>query len=249
MSFSVGRVAELAGVSVRALHHYDEIGLLRPSERSPAGYRLYHAGDLERLQQILLYRELGFSLEETAAVLDPDSDSLVHLRRQHRLLTERIERLRRMRTAVEYEMEVRQVGISMTPEERFEVFGDFRPEDYEAEVEERWGGTDAYVESQRRVASYTKEDWLVVKAEAQGINRRLATLMQSGAAAASEEAMDAAGEHRRHITRWFYECSSEMHVGLGEMYVADPRFKASYEEISPGLAEYLRDAMKANAER
>ena len=249
MSFSVGRVAELAGVSVRALHHYDEIGLLRPSERSPAGYRLYHAGDLERLQQILLYRELGFSLEETAAVLDPDSDSLVHLRRQHRLLTERIERLRRMRTAVEYEMEVRQVGISMTPEERFEVFGDFCPEDYEAEVEERWGGTDAYVESQRRVASYTKEDWLVVKAEAQGINRRLATLMQSGAAAASEEAMDAAEEHRRHITRWFYECSSEMHVGLGEMYVADPRFKASYEEISPGLAEYLRDAMKANAER
>ena len=249
MSFSVGRVAELAGVSVRALHHYDEIGLLRPSERSPAGYRLYHAGDLERLQQILLYRELGFSLEETAAVLDPDSDSLVHLRRQHRLLTERIERLRRMRTAVEYEMEVRQVGISMTPEERFEVFGDFCPEDYEAEVEERWGGTDAYVESQRRVASYTKEDWLVVKAEAQGINRRLATLMQSGAPAASEEAMVGAGEHRRHITRWFYECSSEMHVGLGEMYVADPRFKASYEEISPGLAEYLRDAMKANAER
>jgi DNA-binding transcriptional MerR regulator len=247
--FSVGRVAELAGVSVRALHHYDEIGLLRPSERSPAGYRLYHAQDLERLQQILLYRELGFSLEEIETVLDPDSDSLVHLRRQHRLLTERIERLRRMRTAVEYEMEVRQVGISLTPEERFEVFGDFRPEDYEAEAEERWGGTDAYVESQRRAASHTKEDWLRVKAEAQDINRRLAYLMKSGAAATSEEAMDAAEEHRRHITRWFYECGPEMHVGLGEMYVADSRFKASYEAISPGLAEYLRDAMKANAER
>ena len=101
MSYSVGRVAEIAGVSVRTLHHYDDIGLLRPDKRSPGGYRLYKASDLERLRQILLYRELGFSLEETAVILDdPRADPVVHLRRQHKLLTERIERLRRMSAAV-----------------------------------------------------------------------------------------------------------------------------------------------------
>jgi DNA-binding transcriptional MerR regulator len=249
VSFPVGRVAELAGVSVRTLHHYDDIGLLRPGERSPAGYRLYQDGDLERLRQIMLYRELGFSLEEIAAILDPESDPMVHLRRQHRLLTERIERLRRMTAAVEYEMEARQVDISMTPEERFEVFGDFRPEDYEAEAEERWGETDAYQESQRRVSSYTKQDWVTIKTEGKAIDERLAELLSSGAAAESEAAMDAAEQHRRHITRWFYDCTSEMHVRLAEMYVADPRFKARYEAIAPGLAEFVRSAVNANAAR
>jgi MerR family transcriptional regulator, thiopeptide resistance regulator len=122
-------------------------------------------------------------------------------------LTERIELLRRMTAAVEYEMEARQVGISMTPEERFEVFGGFRPEDYEAEAEERWGKTDAYRESQRRVSSYTKRDWKRIKAEAEAIDERLADLLSSGAAADSEAAMDAAEQHRRHITRWFYDCA------------------------------------------
>jgi MerR family transcriptional regulator, thiopeptide resistance regulator len=249
VSYPVGRVAELAGVSVRTLHHYDEIGLLRPGDRSPAGYRLYRDGDLERLRQIMLYRELGFSLEEIAAILDPESDPLVHLRRQHRLLTERIERLQRMTTAVEYEMEARQVGISMTPEERLEVFGDFRPEYHEAEAEERWGETDAYRESQRRVSSYTKQDWTRIKAEAEAIDERLADLLSSGAAAESEAAMDAAEQHRRHITRWFYDCTSEIHVGLADLYVADPRFKTRYEAIAPGLAEFVRAAVTANAAR
>jgi MerR family transcriptional regulator, thiopeptide resistance regulator len=249
VSYPVGRAAELAGVSVRTLHHYDEIGLLRPLERSPAGYRLYRDGDLERLRQIVLYRELGFSLEEIAAILDPESDPLVHLRRQHRMLTERMERLRRMAAAVEYEMEARQVGISLTPEERFELFGDFRPEDYEAEAEERWGGSDAYRESQRRVSSYTKRDWRKIKSEAEAIDERLARLLSSGAAADSEAAMDAAEQHRLHITRWFYDCTSEIHVGLAEMYVADPRFKSRYEAIAPGLAEFVRAAVNANAAR
>ena len=250
MSYSVGRVAEIAGVSVRTLHHYDDIGLLRPDKRSPGGYRLYKASDLERLRQILLYRELGFSLEETAVILDdPRADPVAHLRRQHNLLNDRIERLRRMSAAVEAEMEARQMGISMTPEERFEVFGDFRVEDHEEEAERRWGGTDAYEESQRRVASYTKEDWVKIKTEGEDIDRRLASLMESGSEAGSEPAMDAAERHRNHISRWFYECSSEIHVGLAKMYVSDPRFKERYDAIAPGLAEFIRAAVNANAER
>jgi DNA-binding transcriptional MerR regulator len=250
LSYSVGRVAELAGVSVRTLHHYDRIGLLSPGSRSGGGYRLYDDGDLERLGQILLYRELGFSLDDIAAIVDdPNADPSAHLRRQHALLQDRIERLGRMKAAVEREMEVRQMGISLTPEERFEVFGDFRPEDYDQEVERRWGHTDAYKESRRRVAFYSKDDWATLKAEAEAIERDVVDVMQSGAPANSEMAMDAVERHRRHISRWFYDCSREVHAGLGEMYVSDARFRTRYEAIAPGLAEFIRDATRANAER
>ncbi|GGP76976.1 MerR family transcriptional regulator [Streptomyces abikoensis] len=249
MSYSVGQVAALAGVTVRTLHHYDEIGLL-PSGRSHAGHRQYEDADLDRLQQILFYRELGFPLEEVAALLDdPDADPAEHLRRQHELLTGRIDRLQRMAAAVEHAMEARKMGIKLTPEEKFEVFGDFDPDAHAAEAERRWGGTDPYKESQRRAAAYTKEDWLRIKAAADGLNARIAALMESGAAPESEEAMDLAEEHRRQIGESFYDCSYEIHAGLAEMYVADERFAATYESIRPGMAAFLRDAILANAIR
>ncbi|CAM5526784.1 HTH-type transcriptional activator TipA OS=Streptomyces fumanus OX=67302 GN=tipA PE=4 SV=1 [Streptomyces fumanus] len=158
MSYSVGQVAGFAGVTVRTLHHYDEIGLLVPGERSRAGHRRYRDADLDRLQQILFYRELGFPLDEVAVLLDdPDADPRAHLRRQHELLTARIERLRKMAAAVEQAMEARRMGIDLTPEERFEVFGEKDPEQYAEEAEARWGGTEAYAESAPGVASYTKD--------------------------------------------------------------------------------------------
>src|SRR5512142_185362 len=142
---NVGEVAALAGVTVRTLHHYDRIGLLAPSARTAAGYRQYTPADLDRLHQVLLYRELGFPLEEVATLLDdPSADPEAHLRRQHRLLRDRLERTEAMVAAVEKEMEARSMGIGLTPEERFEVFGDNDPSQYEAEVEERWGDTDAF---------------------------------------------------------------------------------------------------------
>ncbi|MFG2181161.1 MerR family transcriptional regulator [Streptomyces abikoensis] len=249
MSYSVGQVAALAGVTVRTLHHYDEIGLL-PSGRSHAGHRQYEDADLDRLQQILFYRELGFPLDEVAALLDdPDADPAEHLRRQHELLTGRIDRLQRMAAAVEHAMEARKMGIKLTPEEKFEVFGDFDPDAHAAEAERRWGGTDPYKESQRRAAAYTKEDWLRIKAAADGLNARVAALMESGAAPESEEAMALAEEHRRQISESFYDCSYEIHAGLAEMYVADERFAATYESIRPGMAAFLRDAILANAIR
>src|SRR6266498_107409 len=112
--YSVGDVARLAHVTVRTLHHYDEIGLLRPSARTEAGYRRYSDSDLERLQRVLCYRDLGFSLEEITAILDhPAIDPLGHLRRQHGLLTGRIDRLRRMVATVERAMEARKMGINL----------------------------------------------------------------------------------------------------------------------------------------
>src|SRR5581483_11342380 len=122
-----------------------------------------------------------------------------HLRRQHALLRRRIERLEAMATAVERAMEAERMGISLTPEERFEVFGGFDPGDYAEEVEQRWGDTDAYRESQRRTRSYTKQDWQRIKAETDDLQRRIVAAYGEGAAPDSARAKDLAEEHRQGI--------------------------------------------------
>jgi DNA-binding transcriptional MerR regulator len=246
---TVGEVAALAGVTVRTLHHYDWIGLLSPSGRSAAGYRLYAPQDLDRLHQVLLYRELGFSLEDVAALLSDDADPEAHLRRQHRLLRDRLDRTEAMVAAVEKEMEARAMGMSLTPEEKFEVFGEFDPDQYEEEVQERWGETDAYAQSKRRTSSYTKEDWVRIKAEGDDLVRRMADALRSGVAPDSAPAMDLAEEHRQQITGNFYDCPPEMHAALGRMYVEDERFTATYERVAPGLAQWVSTAVQANAAR
>ena len=246
--YTVGKVAELSGVTIRTLHHYDEVGLLSPGGRSAAGYRIYEDSDLERLQRILFYRELGFTLDEISTIVDdPHTDALGHLRRQRKLLTGRIDRLSAMVDAIDYEMEARTMDIPLTPEERLEIFGEFRPEDYAEEAEQRWGDTDSYKESQRRVSSYNKEDWQQLKAEEEEIRARLAAAFEAGLAPDSEEAMAAAEAHRQHISRWFYECTYEIHRGLTEMYVSDERFRSNYDTKPPGLADFIRQAALANA--
>ncbi len=250
MLYAVGQVAGFAGVTVRTLHHYDEIALLSPGARTPAGHRRYDDADLDRLQRILYYRELGFPLDEIAALLDdPDSDPMEHLRRRHRVITKRIEVLHGMAAAVERAMEARKMGINLTPEEKFEVFGDNDPDQYAEETERRWGGTEAYRASQRRTARYTKEDWQRLQDEQDAWGRRVAELIASGAAADGTAAMDLAEEHRRQICRDFYDCGHETHTCLARMYVEDERFTAFYEKIHPGMARYLHDAILANAVR
>ena len=140
------------------------------------------------------------------------------------------------------------MGIQLNPEEMFEVFGDEDPTQHDEEAKERWGDTDAYKESQRRVSRYSKDDWLRIKAEGGDVERRFAEALRSGVPADSPEAMDIAEDHRQQISRWFYECPVQMHRGLGEMYVADPRFTKHYDDVEPGLAQYVRDAIVANAD-
>lgn len=247
---TVGELADLAGVTVRTLHHYDEIGLLSPSARSPAGYRLYDEADLLRLRQILFYRELDFPLDDIGAIVaDKDVDAGAHLRRQHRLLRERIERMCSLVDVIEHEMEAQKLGISLTPAEQFEVFGaGYRGEEWAAEAEQSWGDTAAWSQSNRRTSAYPKEDWLRIKAEADGIEQRFAELLRSGAPADGAAAIETAREHRQHIARWFYDCPPAMHRSLGEMYVTDARFTAHYDAIEPGLARYVRDAFAAEAD-
>jgi hypothetical protein len=150
--------------------------------------------------------------------------------------------------AIEIAMEANERGIMLSEEEMFEVFGDFDPREHDAEVEERWSGV-LLDESRRRTASYGKEQWKQALAEGGAVATGLAELMAAGEPASSDAAMDLAEQHRSHIDRWFYPCSHEVQVGLGEMYVADPRFNAFYEKIAPGLAVYVRDAIVANAAR
>ena len=249
--YPVGAVARLAGVSVRALHHYDRIGLLTPSGRNAAGYRIYTLPDLKRLQQILFYRALGFTLDDVAKILaGPGQDAAAHLRSQHRLLREQISRRRGMLAAIEKELEAGKMGIALTPEEQLEIFStDKVSGEWAAEAEQRWGGTEAWTQSQRRATAYTKQDWLEIQAEADAINQGLAAAMTAGTSAADPRAMDLAERHRQHITWWFYDCTYEMHRGLAEMYVADERFTQTYDAIAPGLARYTHDAVLANADR
>jgi MerR family transcriptional regulator, thiopeptide resistance regulator len=250
MALTVSQVARVVGVSVRALHHYDEIGLLRPSERSAAGYRLYSGADLERLQQVLFFRALELPLEEIARIMtDPDFDVGAALRMQRQMLSEKAVKLAALVSAVDAAIERFEKGEPMKEEEMKDMFEGFNPREYEEEAEQRWGNTEAFKESKRRTARYTKQDWQAVKEEMGAIFGRLAALIEAGEPADGPEAMDAAEAHRQHIERWFYTCPRSMHRGLGKLYVDDPRFTANIDKTRPGLAEYAARAFAANAGR
>ena len=248
-TWTVGQVADLLGVTVRTLHHYDEIGLLPPSERSRAGYRLYTDEDLTRLQQVVVYRRLEMPLDEIAALLDGGEDAADHLRRQRATVMTRLDELRELVSAIDRALEREMNDEPATPDEMKELFGEGFSDEYQEEAQERWGDTAAWKQSAARTKRYTKADWAAVKAEMEAVNTALVDALRSGQPATSEAAMDAAEQHRLHIHDRFYDLDHTFHRALADMYVADPRFTKKYEDIAPGLAAYVRDAIHANADR
>jgi DNA-binding transcriptional MerR regulator len=147
-TYTVGQLANVAGVSIRTLHHYDAIGLLSPSERTQGGYRVYRHADLEDLQQILLYRELDMPLDAIGRLmLDPTFDRRAALVAQRAQLAGRARRLSAILAAIDAALDALTTGETMNDTDMFEVFGDFEPKIYEAEVKERWGETDAYAKN------------------------------------------------------------------------------------------------------
>ncbi|MEU7060260.1 MerR family transcriptional regulator [Streptomyces sp. NPDC046197] len=254
MSCSVGQVSGFAGVTVRTLHHYDKAGLLSPSERSHAGYRLYSDADLVRLQQILFYRELGFSLAEIAAIFeDPQANALHHLRARQRQLSEEIARLQRLAGVAERAIEVQQTGVSMTPQERFEVFGEITFDlSYATEAELKWAHSQGQREAMARAAAHTQDDWRQLMGEAAAWRAELLAAFDEGEPSDGERAMDLAEEHRLHISRWFTSCPPDMHRRIADDFIADPRAFALVVPPSqqrPGLAAYTCNALHANAAR
>ena len=243
---TVGKVANLSGVSVRTLHHYDNIGLLSPTERSESGYRLYAEGDLVRLQEILLWRSFGFPLEEIRALLtDPSRDRMEALALQRQKLVEEVGAIHERIAALDAVIQKQRTGEAMDEVDFVALFDGFDPAEYEEEAEQLWGGTDAWAESRRRTKSYGAREWEAIKVEMNALNERFAALLRAGAAPDTSAALEAARDHRLHIQRWFYDCPPEVHQGLGDMYVADDRFKATYEAVAPGLADFVQQAIRA----
>lgn len=252
-SHRVSEVARIAGVSVRALHHYDALGLLKPSGRTEAGYRLYTEDDLLRLQQILIQRELGFPLEKIRRWLDdPEFDRIDALRRQRRELERRADRARQMLQSIDRAvalLEGRNPKEEAMTTELSSLFEGFDPVKYEKEVEERWGTTEAHRISKERTRRYRESDWRALKAEQSAIYSDLARLKGAGEAPDSAPAMDAAERHRLFIDRWFYPCSPGMHAGLADLYEADRRFTANIDRHGDGLTAFLSAAIRANAQK
>lgn len=265
--YRVKELAALTGVSVRTLHHYDAIELLRPSARSAAGYRLYDDRDVLRLQHILLQRELGFSLAEIRESLrSPDFDHRASLLQQREKLQQRVAQSQRMLEAVQLALSLLDGpgGRTMTkprtenqpnPQSVFsrtavkQLFDGFDPAEYEGEAEARWGATDAYKISAQRTASYTKEDFERLAQAQLELYGALAKLKSGGASATDEAALDLAERQRLLIDEWFYPCSKEMHLGLAELYENDARFRANIDKHGEGLTAFLSEAIRANARR
>ena len=246
----VSEVAKLAHVTERTLHYYDEIGLLIPSERRANGYRLYSRTDLERLQQILLLRELEFGLDAIRGLIDaPAHERHAAMRAQRDVLSARLRKTEAVLRAVDRILHAMEEGERMTSEDMFEGFEAFDGGPYAEEAKERWGDTDAYRESTRRAKSYSKADWARIQAEGEEPVRALTALMQAGVAPTDERAMDAADRARLHIDRNFYPCSRTFHVNLAAMYETDPRFGDYYESRAAGLRDYVVAAIRANAMR
>ncbi|MFI5639528.1 MerR family transcriptional regulator [Streptomyces goshikiensis] len=254
MGYTVGQVSAFAGVTVRTLHHYDRTGLLSPGGRSRAGYRHYEDVDLARLQQILFYRELGFPLDEIAEILaDPQANALEHLRTRQRQLASEINRLQQLAEVAERAIEVQQTGVPLTPEERFEVFGEIAFDlSYATDAQLKWRDSKGHREAMARASAHTKEDWRRLMAEAAAWRAELLAGHDDGEPADGERIMDIAEEHRLHVSRWFTPCPPEMHRRIADDFASDPRAFALVVPPSqqrPGLAAYLAEAVHANASR
>ncbi|GAA1486770.1 MerR family transcriptional regulator [Brachybacterium fresconis] len=248
---TVGRVADLVGVSVRTLHHWDGIGLVRPGGRSWSGYRLYDAEDIARIHRVLVYRELGLALAQIGRILDdPAVDPREHLQRQRTLLTERIRRLEKTAAAVDEMIERtdmnRETNVALSPEEQARIFGTDWDPAYQEEARERWGDTDAWKQSVARTGSWDAEQWQEVKDETDALEADLAAALGRGVEPGGEEANALAERHRASIDR-HYDCSRAMQVVLARMYTEDPRFAAHYDQRAEGLAAWLRRVIEENA--
>lgn len=246
--WTVGQVARTFGVTVRTLHHYDEIGLLVPSGRTHAGYRTYQQADLDRLAQIVVYRRLELPLERIAELLADTASATATLQRQRELVLTRLGELQELVGALDRALERQMDQRPATTDDLKELFGDSFSDEYAAEAEQRWGDTDAWRQSASRTAAYTKQDWADVKAEADAVLTAFAAAFDAGHPVDSDAAAGAAEAHRASIER-FYDCSYEMQRNLADMYLADPRFTKTYDGVRPGLARYVRDAIHANADR
>ena len=247
IAMTVGEVSTLLGVSVRALHHWDETGLVHPSRRSAAGYRLYCETDIMRIQQVLVYRQTGMSLADIKMVLDePETDAMTHLHRQRELVQGQISHLQQMLNSIDMVMDIQQSGARISVAEMAEIWGTDWDPVYIEEAHAQWGDTEDWAESYRRKARMSRADWERAHEETVALETALAEAMRSGVKPGSPEANALARWHRKDFNRWF-EVSASKQVLIARGYVADERYARYYDKRAPGLAAWLKDVIDASA--
>ncbi|WP_405799061.1 MerR family transcriptional regulator [Streptomyces sp. NBC_01506] len=244
---TVGQVSARLGVTVRALHHWDEIGLARPSLRTTAGYRLYTAGDLERLHRIVIYREIGLGLDRIRAVLDdPATDVPAALRAQRTQVAERIDRLRQLSAGLDRMIDAHERGLLLTAEQQAAVFGPRWNPDWPAQARQRYGDTTQWQQYAERSASRGPAEWQDISDAVAGLDRALGDAMDAGVTPGSPEANQLVERHREVFASYF-PLTRHMQVCLGRKYEADPGFATHYNSIRTGLASWFRRIIDASA--
>lgn len=236
----ISEVAKLTGITVRTLHYYDEIGLLKPSEITEAGYRLYSREDLEILQQMLFFRELDFPLSQIKEIMNnPNYDKEEALKKQKELLIQQRQRIEGLIKLIEKRIE----GDNNMSFKEFDMNEiEENKKKYAKEVKERWGTSKAYEESEKKTSSYNKEKWGDINQETSEIFKGFAELRNSDPG--SEEVQELVRRWQKYITDNFYTCTNEILSGLGLMYVEDERFKENLDKNGEGTAKLMAEAIK-----
>jgi DNA-binding transcriptional MerR regulator len=240
MSYTVQKLANISGVSVRTLHYYDEIGLLSPSFIKKNGYRFYEEKELLRLQQIMFFKELDFPLEEIKKIIgSPNFNQEKALKEHREMLQMKKQRMTRLLRTIDDTISKINKKKNMEDKELYSAFKN-HGEKYAEEAKERWGDTKAYKESQEKVSKMSKEDMIRIQKESDLLMKEPAAAMKY--APESIEVQKLIGRHYNNL-RNFYEPNLIMYKGLGEMYVSDSRFTAYFEKYAKGLAVFMRDAI------
>jgi DNA-binding transcriptional MerR regulator len=229
--------ADFTGVSVRTLHYYDEIGLLKPADvDEDTGYRYYDENSILRMQEILFYRELDFSLKSIKEILSsPNYDKNKALNEQKQLLTLKKERLERLISAIDG---------AVKGENVMNAFDNSEFEKYKVEAQERWGETDAYKEHTEKTKDYSKAKWSGLAEEMDDIMGEFSVCMKNGETSDSVQAQTLVKKLQNHINDNYYTCTNEILAGLGQMYVADERFRNNIDKHGDGTAEFINQAIE-----
>lgn len=240
--YSVKQVSELSGITVRALHHYDSIGLLKPANRSEKKYRYYNESDLLRLQQILFYRELDFTLEQTGKILDDPEFNFEHALETHReKLVLKHKHMQQLIQTVDQTLEKikgEQV-MALKDKDLYKGFDREKIDRWNKEVDEKYDPKKV-AESRRNIGKMSKDQFTDVQKQGEVVTLAISDAMEQGASAPAVQAL--IKDHHAWIEN-FYTCPGEIYKGLGQLYVENPEFTEYYEKIKPGLAAFMCEAM------
>ncbi len=241
MKMQINKFARLTGVSVRTLHYYDEIGLLKPcAVDEQNGYRFYDEQSLLRMQEILFYRELDFSLKEICNIIScPNYDKYHAMKEQKNLLILKKERLERLISALDGAMKGEQISMKTFDDSEIQE----QRKLYAKEAKEKWGGTTAYQESDNKTKHYTDEKWSEVNTKMDSLILQFAECKKNGVLCDSEQAQELVRQWQSFITETYYDCTKEILAGLAEMYVSDPRFMENLDRYGEGTADYMSHAI------